>query len=326
MKMRDFLNIIEKFKDRKVVVIGHMRPDGDCIGSQVALVRGLRAVGLDAVALNKNVVPRVLESFVGDTPFEHEDFSRYKDCAAITVDCSDIERIGEELGGLFPSIKLNIDHHISNENYAEDNIVHSEAAATCEILAELFIDSGIPIDPVTAQALYLGTATDTGQFCYGATSAKVFSLCARLVELGARPSIVANELYEQESLGRIMLLREFLGTLKLELKGRLCMGRITQGMFELAGADKEDTEGFVDYPRSIRGVEIAALIEELADGTIKGSLRAKDAQLRVDLLAKNFNGGGHACAAGFSYEESIDRFYPKFIEIAKKHLEDLGII
>lgn len=324
-QLNKFLGIIKELKNKKIAVIGHMRPDGDCIGSQVALVRGLRALGVDAIALNKNAAPKFLESFVGDTPFIHENFSDYKDYTAITVDCSDLSRIGDELRSVFPSIKLNIDHHISNDNYAENNIVEGNAAAACEILARLFINGKVPIDSITAEALYLGIATDTGQFRYSATNAEVFSLCAKLVELGAKPSETANKLYEQESLARIVLLEKFLGTLKLELGGKLCVSKITQEMFQSTGTNKEHTEGFVDYPRSIEGVEIAVLIEELADGNIKASLRAKEEKIRVDLLAKQFGGGGHACAAGFSVEEPMNRFYPKFIEATKKHLEGLGI-
>lgn len=319
-----FLSVIGELKSKKVAVIGHMRPDGDCIGSQVALVRGLKALGVEAVGLNKSIVPKFLESFIGDTPFASGNFSDYRNYIAITVDCSDMSRIGDELRSIFPNIKLSIDHHISNENYAENNIVEGAAAATCEILARIFINSKTPIDRVTAEALYLGIATDTGQFRYSATNAEVFSLCAKLVELGARPSETANRLYEQESLERILLLEKFLGTLKLELNGKLCTSGITQEMFQSTGTNKEHTEGFVDYPRSIQGVEIATLIEELADGNIKASLRAKEEKMRVDLLAKQFGGGGHACAAGFSVEETLDRFYPKFIEATKKHLEGLG--
>lgn len=323
--MNKFLNIVEELKNKKVAVIGHMRPDGDCIGSQVALVRGLKTLGIDAVALNKSPVPIFLQGFVGDTLFIQENFSDYKDYVAITVDCSDLSRVGTDLEILFPKIKLNIDHHISNDNYAENNIVEAKAAATCEIIANLFLENKIPIDPITAQALYLGIATDTGQFCYGGTNAQVFSLCAKLVELGAKPSESANALYEQESLERIQLLKDFLGSLKIELMGKLCIGKITQKMFRTTGTTKEDTEGFVNYPRSIKGVEIAALIEEGADGTVKGSLRAKKEEVRVDLLAKQFNGGGHACAAGFSFEEDIDQFCPRFIRVAKKHLEDIQV-
>lgn len=321
-----FSDTLSKLKGEKIAVIGHIRPDGDCIGSQIALVRALRALGFEAIALNKDPIPKYLKSFVNDTPFTHINLPDYKNYIPITVDCSDLSRTGTEISNLFPQIKLNIDHHISNEFLAENNIVEEKAAATCEILAGIFLDNNIPIDPITAGALYLGIATDTGQFRFSATNAQVFSLCAKLIELGANPSNTANELYDRESLARLSLLKAFLNTLKLELNGKLCCGKITEMMFVSTQTNREDLERFVDYPKSIDGVIVAALLEERSDGTIKGSLRAKSEKIRVDLLAKHFNGGGHACAAGFSTQSNMDQFYSKFVQITEKHLRNLGVI
>lgn len=321
-----FSNSLNQFLGQKVAVIGHLRPDGDCIGSQIALVRILNSLGAHAIALNKDKVPDSLQFFVKDTPFAHSNFSDFKDYIPITVDISDTSRIGEELKNLFPEIKLNIDHHLSNTNFAQTNIVDTESAATCELLAGIFLDLNFPIDPTTAQALYLGIATDTGQFRYSMTNAQVFAICTKLIELGANPSITAHELYERESFGRIVLLKEFLDTLKLELGGKLCIGTINDAMFKSTGTTKEHTEQFVDYPRSIDGVVIAALLEERPDNFIKGSLRAKFDYVRVDLLAQNFNGGGHAAAAGFSIQAKSQEFYPLFIQTVKNHLSNLNLL
>lgn len=319
-----FSNSLTQLIGKKVAVIGHLRPDGDCIGAQIALVRILNQLGSQAIALNKDKVPESLQFFVKDTPFAHTNFIDYKDYIPITVDASDTTRIGDELKTLFPHIKLNIDHHLSNFNFAEINIVDSNIAATCELLAGIFLDLNIPIDPITAEALYLGIATDTGQFRYSMSDARVFTLCAELINLGASPSITAHELYERESLGRILLLKEFLGTLKMELDGKLCVGILTESMFQSTGTNKEHTENFVDYPRSIDSVIIAAVLEERPNNVIKGSLRAKNDKVRVDLLAQNFNGGGHACAAGFSFDLSPQAFYPLFIQTVKNHLANLN--
>lgn len=320
---KTFSNFLNEVKNKKVAVIGHMRPDGDCIGSQVAFVQGLLSLKIDAIALNKDPAPKTLKSFLHNTPFAHKNFSNYKDYIPITVDCSDQSRFGEELNHIFPNIKLNIDHHISNQNYAQINIVEGKSAASCEIIAGLFLDQKISINPIAAQALYLGIATDTGQFCYNTTNAHIFSLCSKLVDLGAQPRSLSSHLYEQKSINQILLLKDFLSTLKFESKGTIAIGTITQKMFQSTKTSKEDTEGFIDYPRSIKTVKLAALIEERPDKTVKCSLRAKEEKTRVDLLAKEFNGGGHACAAGFSSQDPIDKFYPKFIKIAKKHLANV---
>lgn len=323
---QNFSTALHQLQNQKVAVIGHLRPDGDCIGSQIALVRVLNSLGAKAIALNKDKVPESLQFFVNDTPFAHSNFADYKDYIPVTVDASDPTRLGDELKNLFPKIKLNIDHHLSNPSFAEFNIVDPYCAATCELLAGIFLDLNISIDPITAQALYLGIATDTGQFRYSMTNAQVFSICTKLIQLGAIPSLIAHELYERESFGRILLLKEFLSTLKFELDGKLCIGTINDAMFKSTGTTKEHTEQLIDYPRSIDGVIIAAVLEERPDNYIKGSLRAKDDKVRVDLLAQNFNGGGHAAAAGFSIQMNSQAFYPLFIQTIKNHLSNLNLL
>ncbi|PWU06580.1 MAG: DHH family phosphoesterase [Verrucomicrobia bacterium] len=321
-----FSNSLKELIEKKVAVIGHIRPDGDCIGSQVALVRILNNLGATAIALNKDKVPEALQFLVKDTPFIHSNFSEYKDYIPITVDASDTTRIGDELRGIFPEIKINFDHHLSNIGFAEINIVDSQTAATCELLAGIFLDLNLAIDPIIAQALYVGIATDTGQFRYSMTNAQVFEICTKLIQCGAIPALAAHELYERESFGRILLLKEFLGTLKLELEGKLCVGMINEAMFKATGTNKEHTEHLVDYPRAIDSVVVAAVLEERSDNTIKGSLRAKNDQVRVDLLAGHFNGGGHAAAAGFSVQSKLEEFYPRFIQTIKSHLSQFNFL
>lgn len=321
-----FSNSLNQLRNQNIAVIGHLRPDGDCIGSQIALVRILNSLGYNAIALNKDPVPQSLKSFIKDTPFAHANFALYKDYIPVTVDSSDTTRIGPALTAQFPIINLNIDHHLSNLNFAQNNIVDPKSAATCQILAGLFLDCKIIIDPISAEALYLGIATDTGQFRYSMTNAQVFSICTQLINLGASPSITAHELYEREPFERLILLKEFLATLKLELDGKLCIGTLTEAMFKSTGTNKEHTEQLVDYPRSIDGVIIAAVLEQSSNNFIKGSLRAKNDAARVDLLAKIFNGGGHAAAAGFSIAAKPAQFYPLFIETIKNHLLELGLL
>ena len=315
-----FASALDQLKGKRVVVLGHRRPDGDCVGSQVALTRVLRAHGIDARAVNEDPVPRTLRSFVGDTPFLAPADLSGDDFVAVTVDCADHRRVGESLCGRFPDVFLNVDHHVSNDRYAELNLVLAEAAATGEILAKFFLDSGYGLDSVTAEALYLGICTDTGQFCYSGTDASVVEVCRRLCEAGASPSKVAHELYEREKPGRIQLLQKFLSTFRMEHGDRVCIGMIRDSFYRETGTKPEDAENFVDYSRSLDGVEVGSLVEDRG-GQIKGSLRAKDSRFRVDLLAKRFSGGGHACAAGFNLERDLDDFYPEFVSAIGEHLE-----
>lgn len=299
-------------KDRPVLVIGHARPDGDCIGSQVALARVLRAVGHDARCLNPDPVPRRLEYCVGDTPFVAFDDAP-ADAAAVYVDCADLGRAGPRIAQRYPHPVGVIDHHLSNPGYAEHNLIDAESCATAEILAGLFLRHGLPVDETTAKALYVGIATDTGQFRFRATTARTFAYASELVRLGALPDEAGNELYERESFGKIQLLQRFLASLRTECDGLVCVGVLPEGIYEETGTDAEDAEGLVDYARSIEGVEIGALIE-VRRGAIKGSLRAKHARYRVDRVAAQFNGGGHACAAGLNVKDmSLDAFRERLV-------------
>lgn len=319
-----FAAAIETLKGQKVAVLGHQRPDGDCIGSIVAVVRILEQLGIEAVGLNRDTVPVNLKSFVGETPLLLADAFESEGHVAITVDCADFKRVGDRLNTLFPEVTLNIDHHLSNKAYAETNLIVSTACATAEILAGIYLDLGYMIDAVTAQALYVGIATDTGQFRFPSTTPETFEIARRLCEHGAQPAVAAHELYERESFAKIKLLQSFLDSLRLEFGGRVCAGFIEDGVYETTGATIEDSEGLVDYARSIDGVDVGILLENRS-GSLKGSLRAKNPFYRVDQVAKQFNGGGHACAAGLNVEDSsIEAFYPKLLATLLTHMEALG--
>jgi phosphoesterase RecJ-like protein len=311
----EFSRLLTNLSGRRVAVVGHARPDGDCIGSQVALARVLAACGIDAVCVNADPVPRRLQFLVPGMTFLRTDdvVGEPDDRAAIFVDCADHARAGERLKARYPAPVAVVDHHISNVGYAGTNLVDSASAATCEILAGVFFDNDLPVDAQTAQALYAGILTDTGQFRFNSTSRRCFVLAGELVARGARPSEAGDQLYERESEGTIRLLQHFLASLRLECGGRVCIGTLAPGIFEETGTSAEDTEGLVDYARSIDGVEIGALIEERSDGTIKASLRSKGPVFRVDLVAAQFNGGGHACAAGLNLKSGVDGFHQRLV-------------
>lgn len=318
-----FGQAIEQLKGHKVAVLGHQRPDGDCIGSTVAVVRVLRSQGIDAIGLNRDATPNTLEAFVGDTPMALAADFTPDGHIAVSVDCADFKRVGERLNELFPEVALNVDHHISNKLYGAENIVIGTACATGEMLAGFYLDNGYEIDAVTAQALYVGIATDTGQFRFPSTTPDTFEIARRLCECGANPSVAAHELYERESFAKIKLLQNFLDSLTMEFDGRVCVGLIENGVYEKTGATIDDSEGLVDYARAIDGVEVGVLIEDCA-GALKGSLRAKDPKYRVDQIAKLFNGGGHACAAGLNVENSsIKEFYPQLMAAIGEHLKTI---
>jgi phosphoesterase RecJ-like protein len=311
----EFARLLQSLAGRKLAVIGHARPDGDCIGSQVALARILAGRGHDVVCVCPDVVPRRLQFLVPAMTFLRPDDlpAQPDDRAAIFVDCADHARAGERLKARFPKPIAVIDHHLSNIGFGAINLVDSASAATCEILAGVFFDNQLPVDAQTAQALYTGLLTDTGQFRFHSTSRRCFLLAGELMARGANPTEAGFELYERESMGKMQLLQRFLATLRMECEGKVCIGTLKAGVFGETGSTTEDTEGLVDYARSIDGVEIGALIEERTDGGVKASLRAKEPAYRVDLVAAQFNGGGHACAAGLNLKTGAADFYPRLV-------------
>lgn len=318
----EFARLLAALAGRKIAIVGHARPDGDCIGAQVALARVLARRGFDVVCVNADAVPRRLQFLVGGMTFLRTDaaLALPDDRAAIYVDCADHARAGERLKAKFPAPAAVIDHHLSNMGFGAANLVDNASAATCEILAGVFFDNGLEVDAQTAQALYAGILTDTGQFRFNATSRRCFVLAGELVARGAQPAEAGFELYERESEGKLRLLQNFLASLHLECGGRVCIGVLPDGVFAATGTNAEDTEGLVDYARSIDGVEIGALIEERPGGAVKASLRAKDPVYRVDLIAAEFNGGGHACAAGLNLKSGAGDFYARLVAALTKRL------
>lgn len=317
-----FAVLLSELRGKQVVIIGHQRPDADCIGSQVALCRLLRSQGIDAACINSDRVPRRIKFLVGDTPFYHRDEIPPKGKVAIFTDCADHGRAGEKMRAMYPAPIACFDHHISNQGFARFDFVDTASAATAEVLMGVIVDADLPIDRVSAQALYTGIMTDTGQFRFASTTERVFRLCAELTSRGADPALAGQELYERESIGKLKLLQHFLGSLKMECRGRVCIGVLPEGIFDSTGATTEDTEGLVDYARSIDGVVIGGLIE-VRPGMIKASLRGMNSVYRVDTIAALFGGGGHANAAGLNCPDKLETFYPSLITAITQRINEV---
>lgn len=316
-------SVLRTLKGRKAAVLGHMRPDGDCIGSQVALCRMLTAAGVDAVCVNRDRVPPNLSAYARGVTFIRGTDYGENDRLAVAVDCADASRIGTELLARFPEGLLgNVDHHASNPGYAVHNAVVKDAAATCHVLAACAEMIGLEVDAATAKALHLGILTDTGRFSYSSVSPELLELTARLLRKGADPAEANFRVFEQESRGKLALTQRFLASLRFHDGGRICSGEIRQADYAATGTTKEDKEGLVEFPRSVEGVEVAVLLEEGADG-IRGSLRGRDPRLRLDQLAGKLNGGGHMLAAGFNMLGcSLDRDRDRIIGQVIEHVRE----
>jgi bifunctional oligoribonuclease and PAP phosphatase NrnA len=311
-RFREFVNA---FAGQSVCVIGHARPDGDCIGSQIALSEMLGLSGVNTLVVNADRIPSALGYLEGGSRIEIVSPNSLGELPLVYVDCADECRVGPKTSVALASRRrvLNIDHHITNTNYAEMNLVDAEASATCEILAGIAFDLGLNVDAQIAQALYTGIVTDTGRFSYAVTSSRVFALCSELVKCGASPQSAAENLYENETLPRLKLLERFLASLTLESDGKVCVGELRQKDFVATGTSYQNTEGFVDYARSLKGVMIGVLLEERKTST-KCSLRAQRKEFRVDQIASRFGGGGHACAAAMTIEMPLDSLRSELLE------------
>lgn len=319
-----FKKLLAEAKGKKIAVVGHMRPDGDCVSSEFALADVLeRAGAAEVVCLNQNPVPYLYENFKYGRDFLPAETFTDTSFEIVTVDSADYARTNDALRARFPKPLGCIDHHVSNDaGYAKINLIDTKAAATAELLAGLMMDAGVDISRENANRLFMGTVMDTRQFTTSSTTQKTFEIAMCLIRDGADAAWVAQQLYQREKLSRLKLLASFLQSLTMHFSDRVCIGLLPKGIYEQTGAEKAESDGLVDYARSIDGVEIAVLLEEMPNG-VKGSLRGKGPQYQVNLIAAQFGGGGHLAAAGFTAEGyDINTFYPKLLGLIEEHLQN----
>lgn len=283
---------------RNFLITGHRNPDGDALGSGLALQRLIRRMGKNARMVVRDGFAKPLYSIPGADEVTISDTlpSDYPAAydALFTMECPEVHRTGYEV---LPGPVVNIDHHLGNEMYGEINYLDIEAPSVGEMILQLNRNHlKLPLDPETATAMYVSLATDTGFFRYHNTTLRTFEAAEELVRAGAVPGDVSLWINESNSRGSIKLLGLCLTTLELHGGGRIATIDLPQRFFEEAGATPEDTEGIVNYGRSIDGVLASALLKE-AGGTTRVSLRAKPG-VDVQQVAAKFGGGGHKAASG----------------------------
>ncbi len=280
------------------LIAAHERPDGDAIGSTLAFYHILRGLGKDAVVYNQDSTPENYLFLAGSDRIIRqlppvENFE-----VAIILDCGDLERVGKEAVNIkkIPNL-VNIDHHIANEGFCELRLLDPTASSTGELIFRLARQMRFPLTREIATCLYTAILTDTGGFRYGNTRSGALLEAAELVDAGADPQWISENIFEADHPGRLRLLAAVLPTLTIEEDGRIGSLVVTQRALAEAGALPDHTEGFVDFPRSIRGVEVSLLYAEILDGRFKISLRSKG-KTNVERVARFFGGGGHFNAAG----------------------------
>lgn len=300
--------IFECFEKAKTfLIVGHYHPDGDAIGSALALGLGLKKLGKRFVVYNRDPVPFNL-GFLPAAGQVTQNFPKEKFDCAVMVDCAQPKRVSDDFAKAVDEKKFGtlvcIDHHLLDHAAGEIDWIEPEAASTGSVVWHLLGEMGIKKDTDIANLIFCTLTVDTGSFRYSNTTDKVFALAAELVKAGADPWFVAGHLEENNPVERYRLLRECLGSLEVKLNGIYAAMDVTHKMLKAAGADEGLSDEFASLPRSIAGVEVAALFREVEDGKIKVSLRSKE-KVDVSKIAKQFAGGGHEHAAGCNLKCSL---------------------
>lgn len=303
-----------------IVLASHVNPDGDSIGSLLAMSFVLDQLNKPHTVLTHHQPPRNLKFLpqVERLTQIEEDLSPD---LAIVLDLENLDRVGASLLGTIEKAKrlVVIDHHIPHERPGDLRIISTKSPATASILADLIQDSEIQITQEIATCLLTGIITDTGSFRFPNTTSHAMHCAAGLLEAGASLAQIIEEVYMRASLPSIRLKGEALSRLKLSLDNRIAWTCLPYEVFQEHQASDEDTEGLVNELLAIETVEIAAILREHSPGIIRGSLRSRG-ERNVAILAREFGGGGHKNAAGVSFRGSIDKAESQLVEEMKKCL------
>jgi phosphoesterase RecJ-like protein len=304
----------------RFVVATHESPDGDALGSLLAMHLALEQLGKDSVTYLAGPAPLpgeyrflALEGLVREPPPDLEER------VLVAVDCAQESRLGAGAEALLERARLtvNVDHHHDNTRFGDVDLVVPDASSTGEILADLFRALGVEVTAEIAEPLYTAVVTDTGRFQYANTSPKALRLAADLVEAGADAHKVFQVVYESVQFAKLKLLARALDRAEVHEGGRVVVSHLLREDFEAAGAAEPYSEGIIDYLRAVEGAELAALIRELPPGggpRHKVSLRASVDEIDVSTIARLSGGGGHRQAAGFSSDLTVEEITAMIVD------------
>jgi phosphoesterase RecJ-like protein len=315
--------ILEQLKkSNDVLLTTHINPDGDALGSMIAMGLALASCGKNITFYNESSTPAVYRFLPSVESIVHhiDDIQVYD--TAIILDCGDIGRVGKLSSkiGRIPVI-INIDHHMTNTRFGTFQMVDPSACAAAEIVYQLIKEMRVEIRSDIAVAIYTGILTDTGSFRFSNTNKAAFSICREMVDLGINPSKVAEYVFGTYSLERIKLLNKVLDSIELSENGKLSLMTLTQTMIEETGSVPDDASNFINYARHIEDVKVAALIREGKNGKSEDvnsfhiSLRS-DGTVDVAAIASAFGGGGHINAAGFNIHSTLLDVKKKILKMA----------
>lgn len=325
MEFNKNLEKVAKFikENQNFIIFTHLFPDGDGIGSLIAFYKLLINLGKEAYMVCKSELPYQYEflhhskEILKDT-LEIPEKNKYN---LIFLDCSDINRanfVENDLKDINNFI-INIDHHLSNTNFGNINLVDCKKSATAEIIFNLFYKYFKEhIDDVIAESIYTGILTDTGKFQYSNTTKEVHKIISILLNYGINPSYIYSSIYENEPFNRLKLLELVLKRVKLVKNDILIYSFILKNDFEKFNLPFSSNDGIIELLRTVRNVKVAALLKEIKDNEYKISLRAANNGVNVAEIANYFGGGGHKMAAAFSQKDSLDNIINNLIKVIEK--------
>jgi|HigsolmetaAR203D_1030402.scaffolds.fasta_scaffold00569_11 Exopolyphosphatase-related proteins len=301
------------------LVVSHIHPDGDAVGSTCAVGWILDQLGKRNMLCNEGAIPKKYRFLRrGDQIADyagHRPDKMYRH--VICVDCADYQRIGSIAEWIAEDAQIvNIDHHPTNDRYGAVHVVKEDAAATAELLFDLAEELALPLTAEMAECIYTGILTDTGGFRYANTSPRVMQIASRLLTYGISPGMLAEVLLEKTTFAHILLLKKALTTLSFTEDRRIAWVCAWKKDIEEAGAGNEDMDGLVNYPRNIEGVEVGLLFKQMSDREVKVSFRASS-RVDVSRVAQQFGGGGHVRAAGATIRGDMDEVVARVVEATR---------
>jgi len=303
---------------RRFVVSSHSRPDGDSIGSQLAMAYALRAIGKEVRVINADPAPPPLMAFPGVPAIEIAARVDGEFDAAIIMECGELTRTG--VAGLDRFFVINIDHHPGNTRYGQINWFDAGAAACGEMVFDLVRALDAPLSLEVATHVYLAILTDTGSFHYSSISPRTFDICRQTLEAGVDPVLVARNVYDSNNMGRLKLFGAVLSAMQIDPTGRIAIVYLDHEMARAAGGTYEDTEGLINLPLTVKEIQAVVFFKQVEGDQYRVSMRSKG-DIDVGAVAKEFGGGGHKNAAGCTVTGAIDALQKVFLEKIEQAIE-----
>ncbi|OFW02482.1 MAG: hypothetical protein A3I61_15750 [Acidobacteria bacterium RIFCSPLOWO2_02_FULL_68_18] len=308
-------------RGRRFVVTSHVRPDGDAVGSALAMAFALRHLGKEARVVSRDPAPPPLLVFPGVREIEIADRVEDPGDAVIVMESGDLTRTG--IAGLDRGFVINIDHHADNRMYGAVNWFDQSAAACGEMVFDLVGALGVPLTYEIALHVYIAILTDTGSFHHSSISPRTFDICRQCVEAGVAPPAVARSVYNNNNLGRLRLFGAVLSRMELDDSGRLATMTVDQRLTADSGGTYDDTEGLINLPLTVKEIQAVVFFKENGPDDWRVSMRSKDA-VDINAVARQFGGGGHKNASGCSAAGRLDDLKRLFRQKVLEQIELAG--